>query len=60
MPYQQRPPVSLIRGRENSVLHDSSIRKLWLDTDWALRETTIDLEDIGGLRNAGAVFSEAS
>jgi hypothetical protein len=42
------------------ALHDSSIRKLWLDTDWALRETRIEVEDVGGLRNTGAVFSEGS
>lgn len=43
-----------------SILHDFSIRNLWLDTDWALREKRGEIEGVGGLRNTGAVFSEAS
>ncbi len=42
------------------ALHDFRIRKLGLDTDWALRETSMEIENAGGLRNTGAVFSEAS
>ena len=42
------------------ALHDSSVRKLWFINVWAIREMSIEIEGVGGLRNTGAVFSEAS